>query len=233
MAADLLLALDTATRTPVLALAELDGTILAERRWESRHRHGEQLLEELDRLLAEIDRTPHEIGGIIVGTGPGSFTGLRIGLATAKVLAYSLGVPLVGHSTTRALAVGTGETGEMAVTLPAGVADRYVHRISVAKNGTDEELAGPALVAAVEAFAAAAGDARVVAVDLAADVDHEAVERGWRALAGLAQALARAGAAAIADGRSDDVATLVPAYVALPRGVAQAAEEMQWSPDLR
>jgi tRNA threonylcarbamoyladenosine biosynthesis protein TsaB len=232
----LLLALDTATRTPVLALAGMDGGVLAERRWESRHRHGEQLLEELSALLAQVERTPRDIDGVAVGVGPGSFTGLRIGLATAKVLAHSLNAPLIGVSTTRALALAAGErgeTGEVAVTLPAGVADRYVHRFSVA-DGMANELRPPALIATADAFAEAVSSARVVAVDLKADdVDDEARSRGRRAVEGLATALAREGAAALAAGRNDDSATLVPAYVALPRGIAQAAEEMQWSPDLR
>ncbi|MDQ3937748.1 MAG: hypothetical protein M3253_03600, partial [Chloroflexota bacterium] len=122
---------------------------------------------------------------------------------------------------------------ELAVTLPAGVADRYVHRLSVAGE-TVVELAPPRLVATAEAFVEASQDAVVVAVDLSPpDVPPEAVERGRRAVARLATALAREGAAALAAGRSDDIAQLVPAYVALPRGIAQAAEEMRWSPDLR
>ncbi len=229
----MLLALDTATRTLVLALAGMDGALLAERRWQSRHRHGEQLLDELDALLAEVGGRRRDIGGVVVGTGPGSFTGLRIGLATAKVLAHSLAVPLAGVSTTRELALAAGESGAVAVTLPAGVADRYVHRFEVA-GSVVEEVAPPRLVASPEAFAGSVGGARVVAVDLAGtDLPAAAVERGRSALHGLARALAREGAGVIARGATDDVATLVPAYVALPRGIARAAEDMQWSPDLR
>jgi tRNA threonylcarbamoyladenosine biosynthesis protein TsaB len=229
----LLLALDTATRTPVLALAEMDGTLLADRHWASRHRHGEQLLEELDGLLEQVGHGPRDIGSVVVGSGPGSFTGLRIGLATAKVLAHSLGVPLVGLSTTRALALAAGVSGELAVTLPAGVADRYVHRFSVT-DGRADELEPPRLVATAEVFVEVVGGAQVVAVDLDADdVSEVARGIGRRAVAGLAAALVREGAAALAAGRNDDIATLVPAYVALPRGIVHAAEEMQWSPDLR
>lgn len=230
---DLLLVLDTATRTPVLALADMTGGVSAERRWESRHRHGERLLQELDALLAELGRAPRDIGGVAVGTGPGSFTGLRIGLATAKVLAHSLGVPLVGLSTTRALALAAGQLGKVAVTLPAGAADRYVHRFTVADDGA-EEFAPPSLVATADAFAEAVDGAQIVAVDFDADdIDEGARRLGRLALEALAAALAEEGAAALAAGRTDDVATLVPAYVALPRGIARAAEEMQWSPDLR
>lgn len=229
----LLLALDTATRTPVLGLAQQDGQTIVQRRWQSRHRHGEQLLTELDALLAQADAEPADLSGICVGLGPGSFTGLRIGLATAKVLAQALRLPLVGLSTTRALALAAGSEGDVAVTLPAGVADRYVHLLRVSATSA-EELAPPALVATPQAFAEAVGQARVMAVDLDSDdVTADARALGLRAVCELAAALARQAAAELAQDRHDDIATLVPAYVALPRGIAQAAEEIRWSPDLR
>lgn len=228
-----LLVLDTATRTPIVGLARADGVLLDASRWESRHRHGEELLQRLDDVLGRAGVDRRALGGVIVGTGPGSFTGLRIGLATAKVLAHSLGVPLVGLSTTRALALAAGQLGKVAVTLPAGAADRYVHRFTVADDGA-EEFAPPSLVATADAFAEAVDGAQIVAVDFDADdIDEGARRLGRLALEALAAALAEEGAAALAAGRTDDVATLVPAYVALPRGIARAAEEMQWSPDLR
>jgi hypothetical protein len=58
------------------------------------------------------------------------------------------------------------------------------------------------------------------------EIDGEAID-------GVADALAQLGAAALRAGETDDPATLVPAYVALPRGLAAAAAEMTWSPDLR
>jgi tRNA threonylcarbamoyladenosine biosynthesis protein TsaB len=228
-----LLALDTATRTPVLGLAEMDGHLLATRRWASRHRQGEQLLDELDGLLGEVGLIPPDLAGICVGVGPGSFTGLRIGLATAKVLAYSLSLPLVGVSSTTALALAAGIEGQVSVTLPAGAADRYVHRLSISAEGA-EELAPAQLVATAEAFARAVQGSTILAVDLTPDdVTDAPAELGRRASSGLAGALAGLGVKALAEGRTDDVALLVPAYVALPRGIAAAAEEITWSPDLR
>jgi tRNA threonylcarbamoyl adenosine modification protein YeaZ len=226
----LILVIDTATRTGVIGLAGDGGRLLAADSWATAHRHGEELLSRLDALLARQNAAPMDLAAIVVGTGPGSFTGLRIGLATAKTLAYGLGVPLVGISTAHALALA-GE-GEVIVTLPAGARDRYLVRLCVA-GGRVDELAPPVLVGSVEE--SADGDSvPVVAIDLEPpDVSAAAVALGRRAVDGLAAALARLGAAALADGRHDDVAGLVPAYVALPRGIVQAAASVEWSPDLR
>ena len=74
----------------------------------------------------------------------------------------------------------------------------------------------------------------LVAIDLeGADVAQEALALGAHAIAGLAAALAELGAARLASGAGDDIAQLVPAYIALPRGLAKAAADMTWSPDLR
>ena len=234
---NLVLALDTATRHPTLALVGADGGVVDERQWQSEHRHGEQLLERLDDLLSAAGATPQDLAGVIVGIGPGSFTGLRIGLATAKTIAYSVEIPIVGVSTTQALALAAvgpdSARHEVAVTLPAGAADRYVDRMIIEGKGViDPEPAQ--LVAGNAAFAEVVGDAEVVAVDVdgAEDISDDAIERGQAALAGLGQALARLGRQALAAG-THDVARLVPAYVALPRGIAKAAPEMTWSPDLR
>jgi tRNA threonylcarbamoyladenosine biosynthesis protein TsaB len=214
----MILVLDTATRTPVVAVAQPDGTLLAERRWTSRHRHGEELLQRVDEVLAEAGVAKRDLGGIVVGTGPGSFTGLRIGLATAKTIAYALRVPIVGVSSTVALAAATG-SADAVVTLPAGASDRYVHRVSSIASE-------PELVAGMDVAAES------VAIDID-DAPAEARARGDAALAGLAAALAALGRGRLSEDETDDLEALVPAYVALPRGIARAGAEMTWSPDLR
>jgi tRNA threonylcarbamoyl adenosine modification protein YeaZ len=235
---ELLLLLDTATRHPVVGVAESDGGLISERSWLSEHRHGEELLQRIDEVLAAAHANKNDIGGLVVGIGPGSFTGLRIGLATAKTIAYSRGVPVVGVSTTQALALAAnaeeGGHGDFAVTLPAGAKDRYVHRLNVV-NQSVSESGPPQLVVPGPAFYEACGEGLVVAVDLdnAEDISDEDARRGEVALAGLARALAALGAAALNAGKQDDIEKLVPAYVALPRGIAQAAADMTWSPDLR
>jgi len=221
----MILVLDTATRTPIVGLARPDGSLVVQRQWQSHHRHGEELLQRIDELLADAGVARSDLSGVVVGTGPGSFTGLRIGLATAKTIAYSLDIPIVGISSTLALAAATTDDGEVSVTLPAGASDRYVHRIRVT-DGVPVEIKAPALVAGMDV------DAGQVAVDIGS-APEPALNAGTNAAQGMAAALARLGARRLADGQADDVAALVPAYVALPRGIARATVEMAWSPDLR
>ena len=79
-----LLALDTATNKAVVALGARDGTRLAETWWLPGFRHGETLLPTIRRVVSENNFRLSRIVAVIVGTGPGAFTGLRVGLATAK-----------------------------------------------------------------------------------------------------------------------------------------------------
>jgi tRNA threonylcarbamoyladenosine biosynthesis protein TsaB len=101
----LILAFDTATDVATSALVD-DGDVLGERVSLPR-----TVLEDADDLLRAAGRTQAEIGGIVVGTGPGSFTSTRIGLAVARGLALSLDVPVAGVSTLDALAAGAREAG--------------------------------------------------------------------------------------------------------------------------
>ncbi len=229
----LVLVIDTATRRAVLGLSEVDGRVIGADGWTTAHRHGEELLSRLDALLAHAGAEPTDLAAVVVGTGPGSFTGLRIGLATAKTLSYALGAPLIGVPTAHALALSaSGNAEQVIVTLPAGARDRYVARLRVA-DGRVEELVPPELVASHESLAGAAS-APIVAIDLdPPEVSAAAAELGRHAVDGLVAALARLGAAALAAGGHDDVAELVPAYVSLPRGITEAAASVEWSPDLR
>jgi tRNA threonylcarbamoyladenosine biosynthesis protein TsaB len=97
------LAFDTATDVATSALVS-DGAVLAERVSVAR-----TLLVDVDRLLREEGAGTHEIESLVVGTGPGSFTGTRIGLAIARGLALALDVPVAGVSTLDALASAARE----------------------------------------------------------------------------------------------------------------------------
>jgi tRNA threonylcarbamoyladenosine biosynthesis protein TsaB len=96
----LTLAFDTATNVATSALLE-DGRLLGERTGTPG-----RLLEDVDDLLASADAKPGELRRIVVGTGPGSFTGLRMGLAASRTLALALDVEVAGVSTLEALAAG-------------------------------------------------------------------------------------------------------------------------------
>lgn len=99
----LLLALETATEKGSLALAE-DDRLLAEYFLHSPGTYLQHLLPGVEELLRAAGRSLQELGAIAVSQGPGNFTGLRIGLATAKGLAWALSCPLAPVPTLEALA---------------------------------------------------------------------------------------------------------------------------------
>ena len=96
----LTLAFDTATSVATAALVR-DGEVLGERA-----SRAVRVLADADDLLREAGKDRSELGGIVVGVGPGSFTGLRLGIAAARGLAFALDLPVAGVSTLDALAAG-------------------------------------------------------------------------------------------------------------------------------
>ena len=94
------LAFDTATDCATSALVD-DGEVLGERT-----SRAVTLLEDVDALLRQGGAHPHDLGALVVGIGPGSFTGVRIGLAAARGLALALDLQGAGVSTLDALAAG-------------------------------------------------------------------------------------------------------------------------------
>ncbi len=233
------LAIDTATSTAVVALGTLQGTLLAADAWEAGHRHAEELLARVAALLAGagVERPgPGSLAGVIVGTGPGGFTGLRVGLATARGIARACGAPLLGVPTGTTLVAAARAAGvvapdaAVAVLLPAGPTGRYLVRDGRAELAPVEPA--PVELAAVEPARAEPTPAPgvvLVAVDLATRAPDDAVARGVAAQAGLAAALVALGAVRLRAGE-DDATTLAPEYVTLPRGVTTAAGEVAWSP---
>lgn len=96
----LILAFDTATDVTTTALVR-DGEVLGER-----VSRAVRVLADADALLRDARAEAAELSQLVVGTGPGSFTGVRIGLAAARGLAFSLSIPVAGVSTLDGLAAG-------------------------------------------------------------------------------------------------------------------------------
>ena len=220
-----LLAIDTATTRVVVATGTLDGQADGITTWAAGHRHGETLLPTIGRFLGEQNIRRSRLTGIVVGTGPGAFTGLRVGIATAKGLAHGLGLPIVGVSTAEALlaaAADGGATASPVLLLPAGPSDRILvrpgGRPELLPGGTEPDLAATEVL---------------VAIDLDGRAPSDALERGERARAGFGQALIRIGAERLRTEAVDDLAELVPEYVTLPRGVTGQTGEVAWSHDRR
>ena len=96
----MLLAIDTATRMAGLALYdEVNGCIRTEESWYSANNHTIELMPRLVQMMDQQQLSPTRLTGLAVSLGPGSFTGLRIGLAVAKGLAAALSIPMVGVPT--------------------------------------------------------------------------------------------------------------------------------------
>ncbi|MDH6517083.1 tRNA threonylcarbamoyl adenosine modification protein YeaZ [Streptomyces sp. SAI-135] len=114
----LLLALDTAT--PAVTVALHDGRdVVASFRQVDARRHGELLLPAVDRVLADAGVKLDAVTGIVVGIGPGPYTGLRVGLMTADTFGLALGIPVHGLCTLDGLAYASGIEGPFVVATDA------------------------------------------------------------------------------------------------------------------
>lgn len=108
------LCVDTATPIESVALIE-DGRLVAERALFRRWGHGPGLLDDIEGALKDVDWALADVDALVCGMGPGSFTGLRIALATLKGLAMGLGKPLYGARTTQLLIAGCAGPRPVAV----------------------------------------------------------------------------------------------------------------------
>lgn len=208
----MIIAIDAASTDLSVALAEPDGTLIAEDAWSSAQRQSAELMPRLLTLLAGAGRPLAAVTALAVGTGPGSFTGLRVAMALAKGLAIGLTRPAVGVPSLRAWL--DADPGAVAALARAGARDAYVlMREADAPSIVDRDelisLARP-VIAATE-LAAAFG------------LDESRPPRG-------AGAIARRAAERLAvEPDGDDVRSLEPIYLRAPRGVeAESSERVTW-----
>ncbi len=108
-------ALETSSRSPTVAVRA--GERVLEVRLESGRAHASDLVPALDRMLRELDGSPAAITSVLVGTGPGSYTGLRVGIATALGVARGTGAKLRGVPSGETLCHGELAPGEEAAVL--------------------------------------------------------------------------------------------------------------------
>ena len=99
----LLLAIDTATSAITVALHDGE-SVLAESSTLDARRHGEHLAPAMVEVLARAGRTAADVSAVVSGTGPGPFTGLRVGIVTARTFAFARGIPVFGVCSLDALA---------------------------------------------------------------------------------------------------------------------------------
>lgn len=115
-----ILALDSSNQALSVALVE-DGRLLAETLLAIKKNHSISLMPTVDFLVAQVGWTPKDLERIVVAQGPGSYTGLRVAVATAKTLAYTLQIDLIGVSSLQSL-------------VPAGLSGRVVPLIDARRN---------------------------------------------------------------------------------------------------
>jgi tRNA threonylcarbamoyladenosine biosynthesis protein TsaB len=143
----LTLGVETATEKRSAAVAR-GVELLAERLCELREGGtAAGVLEEIDRALADARVRLEEVELFAVAKGPGSFTGLRSGLATLKALAVTLGRPLVGVPTLHALAHAARPAERLVALIPAGRGEVFAQLLGVEEAGVVRELSGPSHVA--------------------------------------------------------------------------------------
>jgi tRNA threonylcarbamoyladenosine biosynthesis protein TsaB len=213
----ILLALDTATlMAGVAVFRDHDGRVLAERR-RVVTTHSEALLQLVDEALREAAVEARALDAIVCGAGPGSFTGLRIGLATAKGLCFALGRPLVMVSSLEALAARAPD-GRVCAVIDAHKGEVYAGLFAV-ERGVPRPLDPSGEAERVLAPAALADELRAGGVVLVGD----GVLRYRELFIGAAPLdedgaprpadVARLGALRLAAGERSDLARAAPKYI--------------------
>jgi tRNA threonylcarbamoyl adenosine modification protein YeaZ len=163
------LAIDTATPAVTAGIVRLEGlAVLAERVTVHPRAHAEQLTPNVLAALADARLTVNDLGAVVVGCGPGPFTGLRVGMATAAAYGHALGIPV--HGVCSLDAIGVDTTGEALVVTDARRREVYWARYRDGVRSDGPAVNAPADVqGAVDALAhppvypTAAGLVRAVA----------------------------------------------------------------------
>lgn len=212
----LILAIETSGRGGEVALARENQLLAARSLAASGRRHVQTLVAEMAALGSDAGIEPDELDAIAVGIGPGSFTGLRVGVVCAKALAYSVGCPLAAVDTLCAVAAQSpGNVARVQVAADAQRGELYLGRYR--KRGDDWEPEGEIVIVDGEAWLASLAPDAVVSGPAVAKYAQRLDDR-CRVLEPAcreprAATIARLGRMQVEAGRVADPATLEPFYL--------------------
>lgn len=211
-----MLALDTSTRIGAVAVGA-GGEILAESLLEVRATHSESVLPEIRRLFREAGRSLDDLSEVVVGSGPGSFTGVRIAASFAKGLCYARSIPLYAFSSLAAIAAGIGDTRPVCAVIDARRGQVYAAGYEF-RSGFVQRFGPVALAAASIPGLLPADEPWVFAGDGLDPIRGEAAARGWEIADAVhaqprASALLSLAARFPAEGLVPDVGLWEPGYV--------------------
>lgn len=198
---------------------------MAEEAWRSAANQTVEAMPAIARMVARCGLSARDIGGVVVGLGPGSFTGLRVGLSIAKGLAVALSVPVVGIVTLDAVAYAYADRGlPVVAAISAGrgrfCAARYAHKEGAWRRVSEFQ------VVPIDGFALDPAGRTLFCGDLSAEAAEslrkrfadQAVVPTPAAIFRRPAYLAELGWARLASGSADDVTSLAPIYLHHTRG---------------
>ncbi len=211
------LAFDTATPAPSLAIVQ--GSEVVERQIAAQVGAGRRVAEEIHALLVSAGLTIDDVDRIVVGVGPGGFTGIRIGISTALGLAQARGLPVVGASTLDTLALGMGDAGHGDAVLVPLIDARRNEVFTAAYRRTDDGVTCVAQaralpVAEAAAFLSGLGGPVVVAGDGTARIAEDVLAEAGAVIDAASGVVRAALAVRLADGGQGLPVT--PIYLRLP-----------------
>lgn len=179
----MLLAFDTAT--PLVTVALHDGAdVVAERRSDLPMKHGEQLAPLIEQVMADAGVVRQDLTAIAVGAGPGPFTGLRVGLVTARTLAHVLEIPVYAVCSLDVLAVEAVDTGAVSGDFIVATDARRKEVYVASYDADGERVDGPHVLkpAAVTGDLPVVGEGgRLYPDELGPPVGPERPSAGWLA----------------------------------------------------
>lgn len=213
-----ILAADTGTDTLAVGVCD-DGELIADANIRCGRAHSERLLEATQWVLREANLTLQDLDALAVAVGPGSFTGLRIGVATWKGLALGVGRPLLAVPTLDAMArTAVGALGPVCTLLDAKMNEVFgawfdVQADGIRRNGPDRVCPVETLIADTPTGAVYLGDGAVRYAETIRSVDPKARILPGTLAGPRAWAVALEGAARFAAGADGDAAAVSPVYL--------------------